>query len=82
MIKSTKTEYAHIKNYTGYNIYKIYYNMEPDYWGGQAPPVGLLGGPVAPRPPLVPTLLLWKCFIRGKDEGRPRTVKYRTTFGY
>ena len=34
--------------------------MEPDYWGGQAPPVGLLGGPVAPPAPLVPTPLhLW-----------------------
>ena len=31
--------------------------MEPDYWGGQAPPVGSLGGPVAPPAPLVPTPL-------------------------
>ena len=39
--------------------------MEPDYWGGQAPPVGLLGGggggggggAVAPPAPLVPTPL-------------------------
>ena len=29
----------------------IYYNMEPDYWGGQAPPVELLGGQWPPRPP-------------------------------
>ena len=26
-------------------------NMEPDYGGGQAPPVGSLGGPVVPPPP-------------------------------
>ena len=26
-------------------LYDIYYNMEPDYWGGgQAPPAGSLGG--------------------------------------
>ena len=25
--------------------------MEPDYWGGQVPPVGSLGGPVAPPSP-------------------------------
>ena len=31
--------------------------MEPDYWEGQAPTVGLLGGPVAPSAPPVPTPL-------------------------
>ena len=51
----------------------IYYNMKPDYWGGQAPmldywggggggggavpPVGLLGGPCSPPPLPVPTPL-------------------------
>ena len=34
----------------------VYYNMEPDYWGGgggggQAPHVGLLGGQWPPGPP-------------------------------
>ena len=33
-------------------------NMEPDYWGGQAPPVELLGGPVPAPPSPVPTPLL------------------------
>ena len=33
-------------------IHTIYYNMEPDIGGpSQAPPFGLLGGPVAPWPP-------------------------------
>ena len=35
----------------------IYYNMEPDFLGGQAPLVGSLGGPVASPAPLVPTPL-------------------------
>ena len=38
--------------------YIIYYNMEPDYWEGQAHPVGSLGGPVTPLAPLVPTPLV------------------------
>ena len=31
--------------------------IKPDYWGGQAPPSEILGGPVAPLAPLVPTPL-------------------------
>ena len=41
----------------------IYYNIQPDYWRGHAPLVGLLGGPVAPLAPPVPTPLRLFRFI-------------------
>ena len=28
----------------------VSYNMEPDYYGGQAPPVGLFPAPLVPTP--------------------------------
>ena len=35
--------------------------IKPDYWRGQAPPSEILGGPVAPLAPLLPTPLVCVC---------------------
>ena len=36
------------------NQHDIYYNMEPDYWGGQAPLLDYWGGQCPPPPPPPP----------------------------
>ena len=33
----------------------FWYTIQPDYWGGQAPPCCITGGPLAPLAPQVPT---------------------------